>query len=193
MLPKDIAPGVTMKFPLSVKMDTVKKNVEECSVNTGPLALTLVRGKLTSAIRINHVPYAPGGVNYVETTGDVISGIFSGCVMAIYTHNGNRRVGHVHTGDDAGANLDCKDFMKALLASPGYHAVFQFKPFEKARDGDRAVAIASKTAFGANGCCTFGLVTAANECYSLYTRKVSGFEYVIEAVEDRTTAAYVFA
>ncbi len=192
MLPKGIAPGVTMKFPLGVRMSTVNKRVEECSIDAGALALTLVSGKRITAMKIDHVPYTPGGVNYVETPGDVISGIFSGCVMTVYSVGGKRRVAHVHTGDDAGQGLDCKDFMKTQLKQPGYQPVFSFKPFDKAVDGDRAVRIAVKTAFGAEGCATFGLVTSFGNYYSLFTRKVSNSEYVIEEVEDRHQHPYLF-
>jgi len=180
-----LKPGTTMKFPLTVKMDALKQNKAEVSVDAGELGLTLVNGKQTIAIAIQHVPYAPGGINYVETNSDVISGIFSGCVMSIYLAGGKRRVAHVHTGDDAGTGLDCKSTFKALLNSPGYAEQFSFKPFRRS-DDMVAAAIAMKTQFGAEGCATFGYVTKGNICYSLFTRKVSTHEYVIENVEQRT-------
>lgn len=177
--------GTTMKFPLTVKMETAKQNKNEVSLAAGELALTLVNGKQTTAISLHHVPYAPAGINYAQTNGDVLSGIFSGCVMSIYKVGGIRRVAHVHTGDDAGAGLDCKDTMKALLNAPNNSEQFSFKPFRRS-DDTLAISIATKTKFGASGCATFGYVTAGNICYSLFTRKVSAHEYVIESVVKRT-------
>lgn len=185
-----LTPGTTIKFPLTVKMSTANQNKAEVSIDTGELALTMVNGKQTVAVSIVHVPYAPGGINYAETNGDVLSGIFSGCVMTIYTVSGRRRVAHVHTGDDAGPGLDCKDTMKALLASPTYAEHFSFKPFRSSDQGV-AVAIAAKTQFGAQGCATFGYVTAGNICYSVFTQRVSPHEYVVHDVQKRTDG-YVF-
>src|SRR5687768_18153782 len=117
-----LTPGTTMKFPLSVKMSVTNQNLNECSIEAGPLALTLANGPRTSAVMVHHVPYAPGGINYAETSGPVLSGIFTGCVMSIYHIGGQRRVGHVHTGEDAGAGLDCKSLMKSIG-----NLVFSFK------------------------------------------------------------------
>lgn len=191
MILQALTPGTTIKFPLSVKMSTVKQQKNECTIDTGPLALTLVNGKYTSAITVDWVPYAPGGINYLESDHDVLSGIFSGCVMASYTCAKRRRVAHVHTGDDAGAGLDCKDLMKTLLAS-SYAPVYAFKPFDRNADVDVAVGIAMKTKFGAEGCAPFGLVTAANTYHVIFTRKVSIHEYVIESVKDKSKAHYAF-
>jgi len=186
-----LTPGTTIKFPLSVKMSTVKQQKNECCIETGPLALTLVNGKNTSAIQLDWVPYAPGGINYVESDGDVLSGIFSGCVMTSYRAQGKRRVAHVHTGDDAGAGLDCKDLMAKLLAST-YSRLFAFKPFDRHADVDTAVNISMKTKFGAEGCAPFGLITKANTYHTLFTRKVSVSEYVIESVSDKANSPYAF-
>ena len=103
-----------MKFPLSIKMSTVNQQKAKCSIDVGPLALTLVNGKQTSAIRVDWLPNTPGGINYVESDHDVLSGIFTGCVMVTYSAAKQRRVAHVHTGDNAGDGLDCKDLMKGL-------------------------------------------------------------------------------
>src|SRR5512138_2550436 len=186
-----LSSGTTIKFPLSVKMSTVPQKKNECSLQTGPLALTLVNGKRTSAIQLDWVPYAPGGINYVESDGDVLSGIFSGCVMTSYLANGKRRVAHVHTGDDAGEGLDCKDLMAGLLAST-YSRLFAFKPFDRNVDVEVAVNISMKTKFGAEGCAPFGLITKANTHHTVFTRKVSISEYLIESVAEKSNSPYAF-
>ena len=56
MILQALTPGTTIKFPLSVKMSTVKQQKNECCIETGPLALTLVNGKNTSAIQLDWVP-----------------------------------------------------------------------------------------------------------------------------------------
>jgi hypothetical protein len=187
-----LTPGTTIKFPLSVKMSTVNQRKNECTIDTGPLALTLVNGKQTSALMVDWVPYAPGGINFLASDSDVLSGIFTGCVMASYLSAKQRRVAHVHTGDDAGADLDCKDLMKNLLAT-SYAPVFAFKPFDRNSDVDIATGIAMKTTFGSFGCAPFGLITAANSYHVIFTRKVTNSEYVIEAVRDKSGSPYAFA
>lgn len=192
MILSSLTPGTTFKFPLSVKMETKKMDKVECSLDTGPLALTLVNGNSSSAIMVSHVPYTPGGINYVETDGEVLSGIFTGCVMTVYTHSGNRRVAHVHTGPHAGEGLDCKDLMRDLLRSGSYRSVFAFKPYDEKSDLDTFLGIAGKTPLADRGVATFGLVTAGNTCHSIFTRKVTAHEYVVEDVQTKTFP-YVFA
>ena len=191
MILQALTPGTTIKFPLSVKMSTVKQSKNECRIDTGPLALTLVNGKNTSAILLDWVPYAPGGINYIESDGDVLSGIFSGCVMTSYTSQGRRRVAHVHTGDDAGPGLDCKDLMTTLLAN-SYMRLFSFKPFDRNADVSTAVDISLKTKFGAEGCAPVGLINKGNSYHTIFTRKVSVSEYIIESVKDKANSPYTF-
>lgn len=192
MLVDSLKNGTTIKFPLSVKFSTNTQNVVECSLDASPLALTLVEGQKTTAQTVNFMPHAPGGVNYIESNGDVMSGIFTGCVMSAYKCNHRRRVAHVHTGTDAGPNKDCKNFMRDLMKKPGYAPVIHFKPFDGARDADKAVKIAQQTNFGAAGCCVFGLITSNNKCYSIFTRKIGSHEYLVEDCVDMTNSQYRF-
>ena len=193
MLPDKLKSGVTIKFPLSLKFSTTTQNVTECSIEAGPLALTLVDGKTSSAVRVDFMPHAPGGVNYCESNGDVLSGIFTGCIMSTWKFKGRRRVGHVHTGLDAGPDKDCKDFTKGLMKSKNYLELIHFKPFDGNRDTVKAIEIAMKTKFGASGCCVFGLVTSNNKCYSIFTKKIGNHEYLIEDCVDVTAKPYRFA
>jgi hypothetical protein len=191
MILQALTPGTTIKFPLSVRMSTVNQQKNECSLETGPLALTLVNGKQTSAIKVDWVPYAPGGINYVESDHDVLSGIFTGCVMSSYYSAKKRRVAHVHTGSDAGEGLDCKDLMKNLL-STSYAPIFSFKPFDKKVDSGIAEPICMKSTFGSFGCAPFGLVTVSNSYHVIFTLKISNHEYVIESVKDKSGSPYAF-
>ena len=193
MLINKIKAGVTLKFPLGVKFSTPVKNVEECSVDALPLALTIIDGSRTAALKVNFMPHAPGGVNYYETSGDVMSGNFTGCVMSTYSVGGKRRVAHVHTGVDAGPNRCCKAFMKGLITGASHTSVNNFKPFDGGRDSVKGVEICRSSSFGANGCVTFGLVTAGNKPYSIMTRKIGSHEFLVEAVIDQSARSYQFA
>jgi hypothetical protein len=189
----DFSPGTTIKFHLGLKFSTNAQDPAECNNEAAPLALTFAKDGRTSSTVINFVPYTPGGVNYIEGNGDVLSGIFSGCIMSIYTCSNQRRVAHVHTGDDAGEGRDCKAFMKDLMATDGYNETFHFQPFNGMRNADRAIEIAGRTAFGASGCCVFGLVTASDQCYSIFTRKIGSHEFLIEERLDMSAHPYTFA
>ena len=171
MILRALTPGTTLKFPLSVKMSTVNQQKNECTIDTGPLALTLVNGKQTSAVTVDWVPYAPGGINYLESDHDVLSGIFTGCVMASYLSAKKRRVAHVHTGDDAGKGLR----LQGPDEEPARHVlcsgVFAFKPYNESSDVGTYMDIAAKAKFGAEGCAPFGLVTAADTYHVIFTRK----------------------
>ena len=191
MILQALTPGTTIKLPLSVRMSTLNQQKNECSLETGPLALTLVNGKQTSAIKVDWVPYAPGGVNYIESDHDVLSGIFTGCVMSSYYHAKQRRVAHVHTGSDAGEGLDCKDLMKGLLSTT-YVPIFSFKPFDKQVDSGVFESICMKSKFGSFGCAPFGLVTASNSYHVIFTLKISNHEYVIQSVKDKSGSPYAF-
>ena len=71
-----------------------------------------------------YLPFVANGINNVSAQGqDVVSGPFSGCIMASYTDNGLNKVCHVSTGTDYG---DCKPTWDRLKA--GYTNVSEFKP-----------------------------------------------------------------
>lgn len=193
MLLQNLKSGMTIKFPLSMKYSTAPKAVEECSIEALPTALTIVDGKKTVAIRVNFLPHTPGGVNYYETTGDVLSGNFTGCIMSTYEFLGKRRVAHVHTGDDAGPNTCCKDFMKDCLADNSYNSVKNFKPFDGNRDFAKVAKIAASSQYGANGCVTFGLVTSNNSIFSIYTKKIGAHEFLVDSVVNQNASQYIFA
>lgn len=70
------------------------------------------------------LPFAPNGINWVAMQGcDVVSGHFSGCIMATYTEAGVRKVCHVSTGAEYG---DCRAAWDA--AKVNFTDVFEFRP-----------------------------------------------------------------
>jgi hypothetical protein len=71
-----------------------------------------------------YVPFAKNGINWVEQLAnqDVISYNFTGCIMAVFTQNGVRRVCHVSTG----AGQDClAEWQRIKRLSTN---VFEFRP-----------------------------------------------------------------
>ena len=70
-----------------------------------------------------YLPFVKNGINWVESEGvDVISYNFTGCIMAVFTYQGIRRVYHVSTG----VGQDCKaerERIKSVSTN-----VFEFRP-----------------------------------------------------------------
>ena len=97
-----------------------------------------------------YLPFAPNGINYVASAGeDVISGKFTGCIMAVFVHKGERRVCHVSTGK----GQDCKAKWQEIKAASAN--VVEFKPSDFIDTGGRALV----------GC--YGLITADGKNYSI--------------------------
>jgi hypothetical protein len=69
------------------------------------------------------LPFVANGINSCPMIGqDVISAHFTGCIMAVYTHNGVRKVCHVSSGEFG----DCSAAWAAIKAASTN--VFEFKP-----------------------------------------------------------------
>ena len=104
------------------------------------------------------LPFTPGAINYTNSRGkDVISGPFSGCLMAAYEkkEGGGRRVCHVATTSDT---MDCKEKWNEIKADCSFYA--EFKPSD-------VYANLSKKQLGKLGSTIlFGLITADNRCFS---------------------------
>lgn len=78
-------------------------------------------------VRFRFLPYVQGAINYCESQGvDVLSGFFSGCIMARYTRNNTWRVCHVSTG----APNDCQDTWLAIKGETAVKQVKEFKPHD---------------------------------------------------------------
>lgn len=105
------------------------------------------------------VPYVPGDVNYGISRGmDVISGPFSGCIMAAYDSGRGRRVCHVSTAEEGH-----KDDAKGIWTSIKEHCVpfAEFKPF----DAIGKLSKSKKKSLG--NALFFGFITNDNRCYTL--------------------------
>ena len=89
-----------------------------------------------------YLPFAKNGINSVASQGeDVISYNFTGCIMAVFTHQGVRKVCHVSTG----AGQDCKGEWDRVKGTVN---VFEFRPSDFIDTGGGAFA------------CCYGLITS---------------------------------
>lgn len=97
------------------------------------------------------LPWVGNGINYAESAGkDVVSGPFTGCIMAVYKRNGARRVCHV-------ATPECKDAWAKVKA--GTQVIKEFKPSDYLPDLTKVLK---------GGLVIFGYVTAADSCYAVF-------------------------
>lgn len=189
MIERSLVPGAIIRFPQNIIFETTKvmnqpqetnDDIQGMRVNvtTQVIKSQCNPFSTTKAYQVDFVPYGPGKVNYAETNGDVLSGIFSGCIMTIYTHNNTRRVAHVHTGDSAGPQGDCKAFMTDLLNRQEYTRVRSFKPFHPSSQTEPYIAAFKKLKKERqkhSNIGVLGLVTNQNQIYSaLVTQEAEG-------------------
>ena len=115
------------------------------------------------------LPYIPGEINYTTSRGmDVISGPFSGCIMAAYNkrEGGGRRVCHVSTFGES--KYDCKESWEEIKS--GCTSYVSFRPHECARGLSRGQLKKVGNAL------VFGIITGDNRCYGvLVTQSLNGF------------------
>ncbi len=101
------------------------------------------------------LPWVGNGINYTESTGkDVLSGPFTGCLMAVYKRGGARRVCHV-------ATPECKDAWAKVKSET--ELIKEFKP------SDHLPEQIVKTLKG--GLVILGHVTADNKCYAVFCER----------------------
>lgn len=184
MLMDIIKEGVILRFPLNFKeQEPSPRTRKECSVMAKPLAFHIIAGNLTRAAKVTFVPYMGGNINYCETSGndDVMSGMFTGCIMSTYKVGDKRRVAHVHAGEPN----DCKDVMKKLLDLNT--EINSFKPYEDRRDGDFVFKNIGRDFM------VFGVVTAANIPYSIFTKRdPNKKDYHVVKVENQRSRPYKY-
>ena len=104
------------------------------------------------------LPFTPGAINYAISGGrDVISGPFSGCLMAAYEkkEGGGRRVCHVSTTRD---EMDCKAKWNEIKENCSSYV--EFKPSDVYND------LSKKQLRKIASTILFGLITADNRCFS---------------------------
>lgn len=98
------------------------------------------------------LPFVPNGINSCAAEGqDVVSGHFTGCVMAVYQHNGVRKICHVSSG----AFGDCSQNWDAIKQASVN--VFEFKPSDFVGEGEQFETI-------------YGLITADLQMYTIVTQ-----------------------
>ena len=101
------------------------------------------------------LPWVGNGINYTESTGkDVLSGPFTGCIMAVYKRGGARRVCHV-------ATPECKDAWEKVKGET--EVIKEFKPSDHLPD---AVVKQLK-----GGLVILGHVTADDKCYAVFCER----------------------
>ena len=183
MLLPHLRPGVRLKFPLSMNFGGGRENVAECSRGVETVAVTMTSStNKGSATTFKWLPHVPGGVNYASGAGEIVSGIFTGCAMSAYAFQGQRRVAHVHTGND-GAKC-CKTYFRQLMNGVGYTPRGHFKPYDGARDLQRATEITRESP--QLNCSVLGIIDGANRCYSVFLKKMGRCDFVVMAVVERT-------
>ncbi len=180
--------GARLKFPLTTKFSAQKQDVTECSLGVERIAVTIEVSKTyTTACAFIFLPHAPGGVNYYEGSEEVVSGLFTGCVMSTYKVNGKRRVAHVHTGND-GARC-CKTYFRDLLNTREYTAAKHFKPYSGDRDFPIAKRMYEESPL--NKADFLGVVSPDGTCYSVYLRKMGKCDYIVEDCVQRTPTTHI--
>lgn len=115
-----------------------------------------------------YLPFEPRSINWCEADGvDVLSSKFTGCIMAVYTVSGRRRVCHVST--DPVEALDCKtkwnDFKNGMVSDrPDPGSVIEFKP-SKEELRTEIPRGKTKTWIPLPDC--YGLITRDSACYTI--------------------------
>jgi hypothetical protein len=115
------------------------------------------------------VGYVDGQSNFIQSTRTVFSKDFSGCLMVVYTVNGQRHV--AHAAASAVPAMDCKQGF--LTTIQGQHAILigWFRPFVSALDSARKAnafgVVGQYVGNNINYLTTFGVITAAGLAYSV--------------------------
>ncbi|SFM42119.1 hypothetical protein [Variovorax sp. OV329] len=144
---------------------------------------------LSTPFAVAYVPYREGRIHYHQGNDAVLSGEYSGCLMAVYSGNHHRRVAHVPKASSI--DNDCigefRDYfqdhstltsdLKTKHAKKNHKLDHYFQPFVESRDADIQSALIGKL-IGESviadpyGFTVFGLVTAVdNMCISIWAVK----------------------
>ena len=130
----------------------------------------------TNGTKFKYLPFVMGEITSTFSQGqDVLSGPFSGCIMAAYTgKEGGRKVCHVAT--DKESSLDKKEAWSEIKQRSDVEA--EIKPYDKSFAGTVGKAYSQNSSRDDRslGFTTYGLITADGKCYSIMaytkTRKV---------------------
>ncbi len=121
------------------------------------------------------LPWVEDAVNYVESQGrDVLSGPFTGCIMAAYMRNGSRRIGHVSTPG-------CNALWAGMKNESEVSVQAEFKPANADFDFK---SIKSNLKI-------YGLITADDQCYSVVCdlHNTKGSHRIVKVVKMGKTLA----
>lgn len=131
------------------------KDVKETKFNSSPVLL---------------LPWVKGGINYTESAGkDVVSGLFTGCIMGVYKRGGVRRVCHV-------ATPECKDAWEKLKGETGVEVIKEFKPSDHLPD-------LTKKQLEKGGVEIYGHVTADDKCFAVICSRDKSMKLSVLTVE----------
>ena len=137
---------------MAIKEGSSLPNIPAASGGTGGECQLGIQETKIDSSPVLLLPWVGNGINYTESTGrDVLSGPFTGCIMAIYKRGGVRRVCHV-------ATPECKDAW-AKVKGEG-QVTKEFVPSDKLPKDFNA-----KTLKG--GLVIYGLVTADEKCFAI--------------------------
>jgi len=91
---------------------------------TGGLCAIGVTTNYATTGAYKYLPFVANGINCTTMDGiDVVSGNFTGCIMAVFTDSGVRKICHISTGTEFG---DCKSVWNAIKVN--YSNVLEFRP-----------------------------------------------------------------
>lgn len=176
MLMDEIKAGTTFTLDYAGPIQ-IRPTLGFCSLGIQKIHLQIGNGKGQSIVFIPHVP---GMVNFYEPlqNEDIMSGDFTGCVMSTYKVNDKRRIGHVHTGGDTGCRLAMKHAIET-----GLTLIKAFKPYDDGED----FALYKENSRHSCNFRTFGVVTAKNEQFSIFTMKPTpaSNEYTVIKVKEQ--------
>lgn len=139
------APGLVSVgvVDIRIKVKRVRESVKKRFLLKDKHVTTVEHDELNT----RWLPWVGGKINYANLEGrDVLSGMFTGCWMAVYKET-NLRVCHIATQTDA---TDCKAAWRAHTALPGVTDVKEFLP-----------------ARGLEGTFNLGLVTSTSALYKI--------------------------
>lgn len=139
-------PGLVSKGVVdgTMKVKRVATTIKKRALKKNKVVTTVQH----SEVKFRWLPWVNGKINYANLEGkDVLSGMFTGCWMALYKEDGNFRVCHIATTTDA---TDCKATWRKHKTLPNVSSVKEFKP-------DSGLASARN----------LGLVTATGELWKI--------------------------
>lgn len=146
--------------------------------------------RVVGSLSCDFVGYVDGQSNYIRSTETVFSKDFSGCLMVVYTLDGQRHV--AHAAASIVPKMDCKQAFLTTLRGMGAVLNGWFRPFVSNSDSARKAAafqvIGKYVGHNINYLTTFGVVTNTGQAYSVDAFKpagVGGNDWVVTNVSPK--------